>query len=560
MKLIHNATIYTADSSFSKVGAMVFDKGIIIETGDYKILKDRYEDAVPIDAKGRAILPGFIDPHIHFLIGAFSNGSFDCTPEKVPDIERLKSRLHEVAQTTPEGLWVVGQGYDPVKYHHHRQPSRYDLDEACPNQPAMIIHYSLHEVILNSEALRLIGVDRLTPQPAAGVIEKDRKGEPTGRLIESISGKAISIALGNWIECSGDRLFNQIKIAEQLLFSFGVTRVGDPAVSTREWALYEHLYRHGVLQLPVVAYPANDGNMYDLPVAKADNKRGGSHEEMPILGPVKFFLDGSDRAAVRLNILQGVLSVARTCIRMISRWSMDPLRIMLRSPFFLGHDFKLHFGVRMAKTPDLKRCVNKAVMNGHPVAFHAIGNEAIEQAVQVMNTLKVRYTHPAPPRIEHALFPSERDIQLIQQAGMAIATQPAFLSHMGSDNLPPIKGLKMLPLRSYIDAGIHVSGSSDWPVVSCNPLIAIERAVTRKTLDGETLDPVEAITVKEAIRMYTWEAAYLLGQTDRIGSLEPGKRADFIILNQDPLKEPPGNISAIHVEKTYLHGELVFSR
>jgi predicted amidohydrolase YtcJ len=155
---------------------------------------------------------------------------------------------------------------------------------------------------------------------------------------------------------------------------------------------------------------------------------------------------------------------------------------------------------------------------------------------------------------------SQENIHAVKKAGLAIATQPAFLSHMGSDNMPPISGLKILPIRTLIDCGIHVSGSSDWPVVSCNPLLAAERAVTRRTIDKEVLQKEEAISIKEAISMYTREASYVLGQTNTIGSLEPGKRSDFILLSKNPFKKDPEDISSIHVEKTYLGGELVFTR
>lgn len=560
MYLLHNADVYTMDGHFTRTDSMAFAEGTVVEIGEHKKLTDKYPDAIKIDGNGLTVLPGFIDPHIHFLLGAFFNGSLDCTPEKVPDVSSLKRCLRKIAGKTPKDRWIVGQGYDPVRYPDKKNPTRYQLDDACPDHPVMIVHYSCHEVIVNSFGLDLLGIDKNTPQPRAGEIEKDRKGIPTGRLIETVSGVAMSMAILDCITHRGKEIFEKVKEAEHLLFSLGVTRIGDPAVSNRERAFYEEMYRRDILTIPVVAYPASDGNMYDLPCVIADTKRINDDNTLPMTGPVKLFLDGADRAALRLNILQGLSAFIKTISNVFSQKSLNPIRIMLRSPARLGRDLRLHFGVMMADTDDLVNCVKTAFKNGHPVAFHAIGNKAIEQAVHAINTSGAVHTHSIPHRIEHALFLSQENIHAVKKAGLAIATQPAFLSHMGSDNLPPINGLKMLPIRSLIDSGIHVSGSSDWPVVSCNPLLAVERAVTRQTIGKEVLQKEESISIKEAINMYTREAAYLLGQTNTTGSLEPGKRADFILLSKNPFEQNPEDISSIHVEKTYLGGELVFTR
>jgi predicted amidohydrolase YtcJ len=560
MYLLYNADVYTMDGHFTIADSMAFDEGTIVEIGDHKKLTDKYPDAIKIDGNGLTALPGFIDPHIHFLLGAFFNGSLDCTPEKVPDISSLKKCLREIAQKLPKERWVVGQGYDPVRYPDKKNPTRYQLDDACPDHPVMIVHYSCHEVVVNSIGLDLLGIDGNTPQPRAGEIEKDRKGVPTGRLIETVSGGAISMAVLDVITHREIEIFEKVKEAEHLLFSLGITRIGDPAVSSGERAFYEKMVRKDILKIPVVAYPASDGNMYDLPCVKADMKRINDDDTLPMTGPVKFFLDGADRAALRLTILQGLSVFIKTISTVFSQKSFNPIRILLRSPSRLGRDLRFHLGVMMADTNDLVNCVKTAVKNGHPVAFHAIGNEAIEQAVYAVNASGVSRAHAIPHRLEHALFLSQENIRAVKKAGLAIATQPAFLSHMGSDNMPPINGLKILPIRTFIDSGIHVSGSSDWPVVSCNPLLAVERAVTRRTIDKEVLQKEEAISIKEAISMYTREASYVLGQTNTIGSLEPGKRSDFILLSKNPFEQDPEDISAIHVEKTYLGGELVFTR
>ncbi len=197
--------------------------------------------------------------------------------------------------------------------------------------------------------------------------------------------------------------------------------------------------------------------------------------------------------------------------------------------------------------------------NGYSVAFHAIGNEAVEQATDIMKNSGVNHKKSPPPRIEHGMFLTDDSIRKIKQQEMAVVTQPSFLDHMGSDNVPPLPGFRQIPLRSLIDAGISVSGSSDWPVASCNPLYAVEKAVTRKSGDFETVQENEAISINEAVSMYTSGAAFVLGQSKDVGSLEPGKRADFIFLSEDPFTSDKGSLSDICVEKTFIGGDLVYS-
>lgn len=560
MHLLHNVHVYTMDNQSGQAEAMVFDKENIVAVGDGRNLENQYPQALRIDGRGMTVLPGFIDPHIHFLLGAFSKGTVDCSPLKAPDVSSLKRRLKEQASITDTQQWIVGQGYDPIVFPGNKTPTRHDLDEVCPEHPAMIIHYSCHEVVLNTIALQQLGIDRHTPQPRGGKIVKDKQGEPTGRLIETPSGKAFAFVVANAMKHNRQTIYENVLEIERLLFGFGVTRIGDPAVSAPEQAFYREMYREGILRLPVIVYPACEGNMYDLPLAEAGLKRDIGGDDRPAKGHLKIFLDGADRAAISMTPRQMTYSLSKTIVNIIRQRSLNPLRIMLRSPGEFGRDLKLHLGVMMADGGELKACVKAAVENGHAIAFHAIGNDAIDQALDTIEASGVACGGGIPHRLEHAVFITEAHIQSIKKTGMAIATQPAFLSHMGSDNLPPINGFRLLPLRTFIDAGIHVAGSSDWPVVTCNPLEGIERAVTRRTIHQEILQREEAVTVEEAIGMYTREGAYLLGQSDRVGSLEPGKRADFIVLSENPFNTAPDRLGQLQVEETYLGGVRVHSK
>ncbi len=558
MNLIYNVKIYTMDKSFSVADAMVWKKGRIVAIGKKGKLVADYRCEKLTDGNKATILPGFIDPHIHFFDGAMLQGTIDLTPENVPDIKTMKQKFAELAKTTPNERWIGGQGYDPLSLLEKRSPDRYDLDEACPDQPAAAFHYSVHECVVNSKALELLSIDKNTPQPYAGEIVKDKNGIPTGRLVEMAEGEALAQLRESLINFSEEEIMSRIQEVQQLLFSYGITRIGDPAVTTSMKDLYERAQQNNVLKMPVTLYPCDDDNLLALPVSKAEIPFEQTENETIINGPLKVFLDGADRAAMRLTITQVLKSLWSSIKISVKKSSLEPIKLMLRSPFVLKGGFNVHFGVLMVPRDKGLKCVSKAIKNGYPVAFHAIGNEAIEQAADIIGSICVKHKQTPPPRIEHGTFLTDHCIQKIKDQKMAIVTQPEFLSVLGSRNAPPLPGFRIIPLRTLINEGIRVAGSSDWPVVSCNPLEGIERAVTRKTDENEVLQVDEAISVKEAIAMYTGEAAYVLGQTSDVGTLEAGRRADFILLSEDPYTVESSRLSAIKVRKTFLGGELVY--
>ena len=205
MKLLQNAIIHAMDSAFSMADGLVWDDERIVAIGKLDELTTRYPEAERIEGHGFTALPGFIDPHIHLLDGVIYQKSLDCSPTAAPTIPGLKNLLRDAAARCPQDHWVVGQGYDPWEYPEKRTPNREDLDEACPDHPAVVFHYSFHECAANSGALELGGINRQTPQPIAGEIVKDRRGEPTGHLIET--------AMANVRDSSRNSLIQQTKDA-----------------------------------------------------------------------------------------------------------------------------------------------------------------------------------------------------------------------------------------------------------------------------------------------------------------------------------------------------------
>ncbi len=571
MKLLQNVIIHKMDGAFSVADGMVWEDERIVAIGSVDELATRYPGAERVDGQGFTALPGFIDPHIHLLDGVIYQKSLDCSHEKARTISALKDLLRESASERAPGQWVVGQGYDPWEYPEKRTPTRKDLDEACPDHPVVVFHYSFHECAANSRALDLAGVNSRTPQPFAGEIVKDEDGEPTGHLIETAMAAVQPVSRDSLIQQSKGQILNQLALAQTDLFASGITRIGDPAVPYALEALYTEAFERDLLQIPIVLHYSSREHALLLPWDLIDDPRAAPEVPQMIAGPMKVFLDGADRAAMELSFGQFIQTSIATLFRCLAERSLDPLRTASRSPVEFTHGLRARFGTMMAGTDDCIRLVSQAAGQGMSPAFHALGNAAIRQAIEIVEGAQEALEGLHPARIEHGVFLDDELIMKMKKLGMILVTQPYFLTHMSRDNVPYLPGIRQLPLRSVLDAGIRVAGSSDWPVASHEPLEAIERAVSRKTAGEEVLQPEEAISVKEAFAMYTNGGAYALNCERDVGSLEAGKRADFVLLSNDPLgpKESSTNsplwpvensLNPPRVEQTWLGGKRVYCR
>ncbi|MEH0021438.1 MAG: amidohydrolase [Desulfobacter sp.] len=561
MKILVNARIYTMAGSTRPVAAMAWDNDRIARLGTREELCARFPDAALVDARGNTVFPGFIDPHIHFLQGVLYRYALDCTPDKTPSLDALKAAVQLAGKGLENGSWVVGQGYDPASFDGLRPPDRNDLDQACPDNPVVLFHYSLHECVANSKALELAGIGPESQNPPAGEIEKDRKGIPTGRLIETAMEKVHLLSQRFLFAHRREAVLETFSKAQSDLFAKGITRIGDPAVDGEMIEFYREADEKNQLHLPIILHFCSNRQMLNLPWDIVETPRLKQEELTPsqnlIPGPLKIFLDGANRAGIKVTPTAFILTVFATLFRCIKQLSLDPLRVAGRSPATFGKDFRFHLGTLMADVPDGIRLAKKAVNMGFPLCFHAIGNEAVKQALDIIKAVRKDHPMDAPPRIEHAMILDQDLIDEIKALDITIVTQPALLSHMSKDNIPYMPGLCQMPFKSLVDKGIRLSGSSDWPVDSFDPLLAIHHAVTRETIGGYILDPHEALSVEEAVNLYTSTAAHTLGCARDAGTLEPEKRADFIVLDADPFMSDK-EIKNINILETWVAGEKVY--
>jgi predicted amidohydrolase YtcJ len=547
-------TIYTADVIYPMDGLPIRDGAVAVEAGRIvavgqaaELLNEAGPTAEVVTLPGQAIIPGMIDAHHHLSIALLYEAAVNCRPEQAPGIEAILSALRAAGSTLPPDEGLVGYGYDPWRLLERRHPTRADLDAACPDRPVVLIHYSFHEAVVNSRALNLLGYDRYTPDPPGGVIERDRRGQLTGRLVETAMAPAEGYARRALVERNSAAFFEGLEQYQGRLLAAGITRIADPVVPPDLQQLYRLARQAGRLQLPVVMMPvAPGGQISTLP----DWLGGGA--------TAKLLFDGGERCAMCFSLTQVAEMAALTLGRALGQRSLGPLRALTSTQLSLNRHLHLEGGQRFYPPARGLAVAEAAVARGFGLAIHAIGNHGIAQALDTLAALRPRHPDATPPRLEHGTFITPELARRAAATGVTVVSQPLFLTLADHDDIPPMpRGLRILGHRTLLEAGVRIAGSSDYPVADFDPLQALRAAVTRTTPAGMRLHPEEALDPEEVLAMYTREAARALGCLDVTGTLTPGKRADLLVLSHDPCDRT--RLGDLRVVTTILAGNIVYA-
>jgi predicted amidohydrolase YtcJ len=460
-----------------------------------------------IDCRGRTVLPGFIDAHIHLHAFAESLMEPDLGHRRgVNSITDIQAVLREESRKRAPGSWIHCRGYHDFHLKEKRHPDRRDLDEAAPFHPVKLTHATGHAHALNSTALERVGITAASPDPEGGWIDRDLEtGEPTGVLFE----------MGSWIARrippdEAVQLAQGIQRADSVLLSLGITAVHD--ASSRNdydrWKLYRRWQSGGSFR-PGIAMILGVEAFY-----------GGQYEEILREGK-------GDR-----------------------RLSFGGVKIVLTEA-----TGRLH--------PDPKALCELVLdihRRGLRVAIHAVEERAVEAALKAIEVAQRKIPRTdCRHRIEHCSVCPPVLAKRIAAAGVIVVTQPPFIYYNGDRYLETVPADQLpwlYPLKTLMANGVPVAGSSDSPIVPPDPLIGIRAAVSRRSEKGETVTAKEAITPLEAIALYTIRAAEAGFAEEETGSIKPGKRADLVILSGDPLQIPPVPIDGIEVIATILDGEI----
>ena len=480
-----------------------------------------------VDCRGLTLLPGFIDAHCHLLALAGSLTGVDCSPEAVKSVADLQIALRQRADATPHGQWIRGYGYDDTSLLEYRHPTRHDLDQAAPHHPVRLDHRSGHAVVLNSRGLELAGIHQHTPDPLDGVIDREPgSGEPTGLLFE-MSGFLRERLRGGRSEESHRQGIAQLI---QKLLECGITSVQDagPHNGMARWCAFQELVSSGQLDCRLTMMVGTD----QLADFAAAGMSFGSGDRRLMLGPAK----------IMLNMTTG---------------TMQP------------------------DLDDLTDLVRQAHTAGFPVAIHAVEQDAVAAAAQALiaalaaasddsigEKIPATSSNVKIPvdRIEHCSECPPQVLELVRRSGATVVTQPGFVYWNGDRYLKQVDASllpHLYPIGSLHRAGVPVAFSSDSPVIDPNPWPGICAAVTGITKAGSVLNPNLAgpdqqIGVLEALRMYTLAGAMAEGTHPLKGSIKPGKLADLILVDDDPLGVASERLEHISAVLTVIGGRIAW--
>jgi len=486
------------DDTFPLAQALAVKDGRIVEVGGTdEILWLREDEYELIDLEGRTIVPGFVDPHNHFSIGALETFWPDC--RTADSIETLQRLLAEAAARTPAGEWIRGVGYDHGRLPGRRHPTRADLDAAVPDRPVLLMHYSHHQAVASSAALAAAGITRGTPDPPGGEIARDKAGEPTGMLFERAIG-----AVETASRAGAEARFVETAHAASLRYAaLGITTIQDAAVTPAMARRYAEARAAAALAIDVVEARVGSTGWFDPP----DDAAPGA--------PVKLFADGGYRCAMRLgDRVSGFLFFDREALaaRMLAAWR-----------------------------------------SGRGVVCHALGNLGVETAVgAIEDALRREPGGRERVRIDHAMFLDRSLLARLVDLGIWAVVQPSFIWDHGGRS--PSREILLRPFATALEAGLKQAFSSDYPCGENSPLVGMQAAVTRRSRVGEASGPEEAISAEAALRAYTLSAAQAAGLGADRGSLVAGKRADFLVLSDDPLQCSAGAIKDVRILQTWVAG------
>jgi predicted amidohydrolase YtcJ len=527
--IVINGRVETMDANNSVVEAVGIRNGRIAVLGtNDDVMAERHSGTTVIDAKGKAVLPGFIEPHNHMV--GYSTNLLEVDVRTPPNrnINDIVDRLRERASITPPGDWIRGRGYDDTGLQDMRHPTRNDLDAASTEHPIAIVHNSGHMLAANSNALELAGIHDETPDPAGGRIGRfPASGEPDGMLYETAQGLVHQL-LPTYTE--GDVRTGFVQAQDEYLRR-GITTIHDASVSNARGVDIMHTYHQAQLE-GFLKFRVNMFIQWEY--LKDSNfawQTGGGDEWVRVAG-CKIVSDGS---------IQGITAA-------------------LREPYHCDPNEQ---GWLIYEQDELNDIVMTLHQRGYQIATHANGDAAIDAILAAYeNALRAVPKVDHRFRIEHCQVCVPEHISKIRDLGVIPNFFPNHVYYFGDRHrdrfLGPDRVTHLDPIGSAIQAGIKPLLHSDCPVTPVNPLFCIQNAIARVTSSGKVLTEVERVAARQAISMMTVNAAYGAFEENVKGSLEIGKLGDLVVLDHDPFQEAAHELGQIESAATVVGGQVMY--
>jgi predicted amidohydrolase YtcJ len=521
--ILYRARIHTMDPQNPRAEAVAIADGRFLAVGSNDdVLRMATARTRKIDMEGKTIVPGFIDAHTHVAYSGIRHlRQVDCDLRSIAEIQ---GAIRERAARTPAGGWVIGFKYDDTKTSDGRKLTREDLDAAAPGHPVYVGHRGGHTAYVNSLAFRLAGVNEKTPDPPGGRIDR----EPgTGKLTGGLRERAIEPFQKLFFSAyTRDEYREGVRIIARMMAKSGVTSAHDALASPDDLRAYQDSYEAG--ELCVRVYSLISHEYLDRMIAAG--VRTGMGNEWVRIGAVKMICDGS-----------------------ISERTARLSRPYVGRP----NDY----GIWVMEEDAMATVARKAHEAGWQIGVHANGDVAIDRTLRVFERLQKENPRKDPRfRIEHCTVINDDLVRRIAALGVIPNPFSTYVYYHGEkfSEYGPERLNHMFALRSFLDAGIRVTQTSDYPPGPFEPMMALQSSVTRTDMKGNVWGPRQRITVQEALRVGTVHGAYASFEEKLKGSIEPGKLADLVVLGQDPLRVEPSSLIRIPVERTMAGGRWTF--
>ncbi|MGN6058182.1 MAG: amidohydrolase [Sphingomicrobium sp.] len=470
-----------------------------------------------VDAHGRTLLPGLIDAHGHVTELGFAALQLDLVGTS--SLADLQQRLRTYAAAHPNVRWIIGRGWNQELWPDKRFPTAADLDAVVPDRPVVLNRVDGHALVANSAAMKAAGVSAATPTPPGGRMENGLFVDNAKALVEKAVPPPTTAELDE-----------AVAKAQEILLGFGVTGVGSMSTTLGDWQAMRRACDAGRLNVRFMVY-ADELNLLKEVPRPTPWLYG---DKLRMVG-IKFYADGAlgSRGA----------------------WLKQPYADMPNTR-----------GLQFHSDAELRSLYDAAASRGFQIATHAIGDAANAQVISGYEVLNSKYGLNRRWRIEHAQIVDCADLPRIGRGHMIASMQP---THQTSDRLMAEKrmGLERLKCayawQSMLRTGAKLAFGTDFPVESPNPFPGLSAAISRQDMKGQPPGgwfPSERVTLGEALRAYTRGAAYAGFAEDRMGALEPGKWADFVLVDRDPTKVDAQSLARTEVLETWVSGKKLFER